>query len=215
MRRRAARSTTPAPSARCAASRAGTRPTPRRAARPLIDRARRAGDRPPSLADAAPPLAGRGRDGARRRVARSPPPAAAPPTSPAPSTPRAASCSSCATAWRSSACARSPSTSPPRASRRPRCVHPREVARHHPERRARRVHRRPRLARSPRWRSPSSTSSRARRDLGGLISAGGSGGTALATAGMRALPIGVPEGDGVDRGLGRRRGPTSARPTSA
>jgi uncharacterized protein (UPF0261 family)/ABC-type branched-subunit amino acid transport system ATPase component len=32
-----------------------------------------------------------------------------------------------------------------------------------------------------------------RRDLGGLISAGGSGGTALATAAMRALPIGMPK----------------------
>ena len=32
-----------------------------------------------------------------------------------------------------------------------------------------------------------------RRDLGGLISAGGSGGTALATRAMRRLPIGVPK----------------------
>jgi len=32
-----------------------------------------------------------------------------------------------------------------------------------------------------------------RRDLGGLISAGGSGGTALATPAMQALPIGVPK----------------------
>jgi uncharacterized protein (UPF0261 family) len=32
-----------------------------------------------------------------------------------------------------------------------------------------------------------------RRDLGGLISAGGSGGTALATQAMRALPVGVPK----------------------
>jgi uncharacterized protein (UPF0261 family)/ABC-type branched-subunit amino acid transport system ATPase component len=32
-----------------------------------------------------------------------------------------------------------------------------------------------------------------RRDLGGLISAGGSGGTALATQGMRRLPIGIPK----------------------
>jgi uncharacterized protein (UPF0261 family)/ABC-type branched-subunit amino acid transport system ATPase component len=32
-----------------------------------------------------------------------------------------------------------------------------------------------------------------RRDLGGIISAGGSGGTALATAAMRRLPIGVPK----------------------
>ncbi len=34
---------------------------------------------------------------------------------------------------------------------------------------------------------------RTRRDVGGLISAGGSGGTGLATAGMRALPIGIPK----------------------
>src|SRR4029434_10301225 len=32
-----------------------------------------------------------------------------------------------------------------------------------------------------------------RPDLGGLISAGGSGGTALATPAMRALPVGVPK----------------------
>ncbi len=32
-----------------------------------------------------------------------------------------------------------------------------------------------------------------RRDLGGLISAGGSGGTALATRAMRALPVGLPK----------------------
>ena len=43
------------------------------------------------------------------------------------------------------------------------------------------------------WRTPSSTSSRGRRDLGGLISAGGSGGTALATQAMRRLPIGIPK----------------------
>ena len=34
---------------------------------------------------------------------------------------------------------------------------------------------------------------RTRRDVGGLISAGGSGGTALATPAMRALPIGIPK----------------------
>ena len=49
-----------------------------------------------------------------------PPPSGAPPTSPAPSTPRGASCSSCATAWRSSGCAPSRSTSRPPASRRRR-----------------------------------------------------------------------------------------------
>ena len=35
--------------------------------------------------------------------------------------------------------------------------------------------------------------SRASRDIGGIISAGGSGGTTLATAGMRALPVGIPK----------------------
>ena len=34
---------------------------------------------------------------------------------------------------------------------------------------------------------------RTRRDVGGIISAGGSGGTAMATAGMRALPVGTPK----------------------
>src|SRR5215468_4946392 len=32
-----------------------------------------------------------------------------------------------------------------------------------------------------------------RRDLGGIVSAGGSGGTTLATTAMRALPVGVPK----------------------
>jgi uncharacterized protein (UPF0261 family) len=32
-----------------------------------------------------------------------------------------------------------------------------------------------------------------RRDLAGVVSAGGSGGTAIATAGMRALPVGLPK----------------------
>ena len=109
--------------------------------------------------------------------------AAAPPMSPAPSTPRAASCSSCASASRSSGCASSRSTSRPRASRRRPAVHPREVARHHPEGERGRVHRRPRLGRDRDGAWPSSASSQTRRDLGGLISAGGSGGTALATAG--------------------------------
>ena len=71
-------------------------------------------------------------------------------------------------------------------------VHPREVARHHPQ-----------------GESAVFTGDRGgavaamalaferfvltRRDLGGLISAGGSGGTTLATAAMRALPVGVPK----------------------
>ena len=71
-------------------------------------------------------------------------------------------------------------------------------------RRAGGVHRRPRLGGGRRWPSPSSASSRTRRDLGGLISAGGSGGTALATQAMRAAADRHPQGDGVDRRLGRR-----------
>ena len=74
----------------------------------------------------------------------------------------------------------------------PASVHPREVARHHPA-----------------GESAVFTGDRGsavegmalaferyvltRRDLGGLISAGGSGGTSLATSGMRALAIGVPK----------------------
>ena len=74
----------------------------------------------------------------------------------------------------------------------PASVHPREVARHH-----------------PRGESAVFTQDRGsavtamaiaferfvatRRDLGGLVSAGGSGGTALATQAMRALPIGLPK----------------------
>ena len=74
----------------------------------------------------------------------------------------------------------------------PAMINPREVARHH-----------------PRGESAVFTGDRGsavsemalafehfvarRRDLGGLISAGGSGGTALATPAMRRLPIGVPK----------------------
>jgi uncharacterized protein (UPF0261 family)/ABC-type branched-subunit amino acid transport system ATPase component len=74
----------------------------------------------------------------------------------------------------------------------PASVHPREVARHHPQ------------GESAVFSGDRGTSVTAmalaferyvltRRDLGGLISAGGSGGTALATPAMRALPIGVPK----------------------
>jgi len=71
-------------------------------------------------------------------------------------------------------------------------VHPREVARHHPQ------------GESAVFTSDRGTATaamalafegflRTRRDVGGLISAGGSGGTSMATQGMRALPIGVPK----------------------
>ena len=71
-------------------------------------------------------------------------------------------------------------------------VHPREVARHHPR------------SESAVFSSDRGDATAAmalafeafvltRRDLGGLISAGGSGGTTLATQGMRALAVGVPK----------------------
>ena len=74
----------------------------------------------------------------------------------------------------------------------PASVHPREVARHHPA---------GETAVFSGDRGSAVTGMalafehyvRTRRDLGGIISAGGSGGTSLATPGMRALPIGVPK----------------------
>ncbi len=74
----------------------------------------------------------------------------------------------------------------------PASVHPREVARHHPE---------GETAVFSGDRGSAVTAMAlafehyvlTRRDLGGIISAGGSGGTTLATAGMRVLPIGVPK----------------------
>jgi uncharacterized protein (UPF0261 family)/ABC-type branched-subunit amino acid transport system ATPase component len=71
-------------------------------------------------------------------------------------------------------------------------IHPREVARHHPQGEA---------AVFSGDRGSAVTAMAAaferfiltRRDLGGLISAGGSGGASLATPAMRALPIGTPK----------------------
>ncbi len=74
----------------------------------------------------------------------------------------------------------------------PASVHPREVARHHPQGEAAGFS-------GDRGSAVAGMAVafeqyvRTRRDLGGLISAGGSGGTTLATAGMRALSIGVPK----------------------
>ena len=48
-------------------------------------------------------------------------------------------------------------------------------------------------ARWRRWPRPSPAGSSGSRDIGGIISAGGSGGTTLATAGMRVLPVGIPK----------------------
>ncbi len=71
-------------------------------------------------------------------------------------------------------------------------IHPREVARHHPQgERA--------VFTGDRGSAVSNMAIAfehflvGRRDLGGIVSAGGSGGTALATQAMRALPIGVPK----------------------
>ena len=74
----------------------------------------------------------------------------------------------------------------------PASVHPREVARHHPGGEAA-------VFSADRGSAVTAMALAfehyvlTRRDLGGIISAGGSGGTSLATAGMRALPIGVPK----------------------
>jgi len=71
-------------------------------------------------------------------------------------------------------------------------VHPREVARHHPDG-ERAVFSGDRGASVGAMALAFERFVRTRRDLGGLISAGGSGGTTLATQGMRALAVGVPK----------------------
>jgi uncharacterized protein (UPF0261 family)/ABC-type branched-subunit amino acid transport system ATPase component len=74
----------------------------------------------------------------------------------------------------------------------PASVHPREIARHHPEGESA-------VFSGDRGSAVSAMALafehfvRTRRDLGGIVSAGGSGGTSLATPAMRALPIGVPK----------------------
>jgi len=74
----------------------------------------------------------------------------------------------------------------------PASVHPREVARHHPGGEAA-------VFTNDRGSSVAAMAIAferfvlTRRDLGGLISAGGSGGTTLATQAMRALPVGIPK----------------------
>jgi uncharacterized protein (UPF0261 family)/ABC-type branched-subunit amino acid transport system ATPase component len=74
----------------------------------------------------------------------------------------------------------------------PAMVHPREVARHHP-RGERAVFTGDRGSAVSEMAVAFEHFVRTRRDLGGLISAGGSGGTALATLAMRGLPIGMPK----------------------
>ena len=74
----------------------------------------------------------------------------------------------------------------------PASVHPREVARHHPQGEAA-VFSGDRGSAVAGMALAFEHYVRTRRDLGGIISAGGSGGTTLATAGMRVLPIGCPK----------------------
>ena len=74
----------------------------------------------------------------------------------------------------------------------PASVHPREVARHHPEG-ERAVFTNDRGSAVTAMALAFEQFLLTRRDLGGVIAAGGSGGTALATQAMRALPIGVPK----------------------
>jgi uncharacterized protein (UPF0261 family)/ABC-type branched-subunit amino acid transport system ATPase component len=71
-------------------------------------------------------------------------------------------------------------------------VHPRDVARHHPQG-ERAVFSGDRGAAVTAMALAFERFLLARRDVGGVISAGGSGGTALATPAMRALPVGVPK----------------------
>ena len=74
----------------------------------------------------------------------------------------------------------------------PANVHPREVARHHPGG-ERAVFTGDRGSAVTEMAVAFEEFVVRRRDIGGLISAGGSGGTALATRAMRRLPIGVPK----------------------
>jgi len=74
----------------------------------------------------------------------------------------------------------------------PASVHPREVARHHPDG-ERAVFTDDRGSAVTAMALAFEQFMRTRRDLGGLISAGGSGGTTLATQAMRALPVGFPK----------------------
>lgn len=71
-------------------------------------------------------------------------------------------------------------------------VHPREVARHHPQG-ERAVLTGDRGSAVTAMAIAFERFLAGRRDVGGVISAGGSGGTALATPAMRALPIGIPK----------------------
>ena len=74
----------------------------------------------------------------------------------------------------------------------PAMVHPREVARHHPGG-ERAVFTGDRGSAVTEMAIAFEEFVARRRDIGGLLSAGGSGGTALATRAMRRLPVGVPK----------------------
>jgi uncharacterized protein (UPF0261 family)/ABC-type branched-subunit amino acid transport system ATPase component len=71
-------------------------------------------------------------------------------------------------------------------------VHPREVARHHPQG-ERAVFTSDRGSAVTEMAVAFEHFVARRRDVGGIVSAGGSGGTALATRAMRRLPIGIPK----------------------
>jgi uncharacterized protein (UPF0261 family)/ABC-type branched-subunit amino acid transport system ATPase component len=71
-------------------------------------------------------------------------------------------------------------------------VHPREVARYHPGGEAA-VFSGDRGSAVTAMANAFEAFVRSRHDIGGIVSAGGSGGTSLASAGMRALPIGCPK----------------------
>ena len=74
----------------------------------------------------------------------------------------------------------------------PASVHPREIARHHPQGESA-VFSDDRGNATAAMALAFEAFVKTRRDLGGIISAGGSGGTSMATQGMRALPIGCPK----------------------
>jgi uncharacterized protein (UPF0261 family)/ABC-type branched-subunit amino acid transport system ATPase component len=71
-------------------------------------------------------------------------------------------------------------------------VHPRDVARHHPQGESA-VFTNDRGSAVAAMATAFEHFIRSRRDVGGIVSAGGSGGTTLATQAMRALPVGCPK----------------------
>ena len=151
-----------------------------------VPRRRRSTTRPPAAGRRRPRGARRGASGGGHRRARRLYRRDA-------STPRAASCSSCAIASRSSACARSTVDLATSGKPSPAMIHPREVARHHPE--------------GERAVFTGDRGSRGERDGGGLralrraraaTSAASSRRAARAAprwprTAMRRLPIGVPK----------------------